>query len=530
MNLGNRNNQASFTQTPSVNTPRSVFDRSFAIKDTFNFDYLTPLYVDEILPGDTVNLNLKSFIRLPPQVVPVLDNMYIDYFFFFVPTRLIWDNWEKFNGAQDNPGDFTDYLVPVIGNIPGNIPYDGMLDHMGLPAGQPFGGDDINALPLRAYNLIWNQWFRDQDLQASIPVPKGAGPDNLGDYILRKRSKKPDYFTTARPTPQKGPAMVIPFNNPSQMAVASNGESILVRANNPTPEAVLAKNSSDIIYTGGIAINEPIRFGTETGLTVPYTSAYQGTINELRQAIALQSLLELDMRGGTRYIEVLKAHWNVTSPDFRLQRAEFLSSGTTMINQHPIAQTSSSDATSPQGNLAAFSTSSANGQIGFSKSFTEHGYIIGLVQARGEVTYQQGLNRMWTRKTRWDFFWPKLQDLGEQAVLRKEIFYTGDDEENETVFGYQERYADYKYRPSEIRGQFRSSHPESLDVWHLAEYYAPGSPPQLNSSFIQQDTPIERVLVVPDPAYPQLLADYWLSIKHARVMFTHSIPGHMGRL
>lgn len=250
------------------------------------------------------------------------------------------------------------------------------------------------------------------------------------------------------------------------------------------------------------------------------------TVNQFRQAVAIQSMLELDMRSGTRYIEVIKAHWNVINPDFRLQRTEFLSSGTTIINQHPVVQTSETGET-PQANLAAFSTAAANGQIGFTKSFTEHGYVIGLVQARGENTYQQGISKLWTRSTKLDFFWPKLQDIGEQAVLLKELWYSGNPAVDNMAFGYQERNADYKYRPSEIRGQFRSTFPQSLDKWHLAQYYA--SQPALNSTFIQQDTPIERSLVLTEN-YPHLLADYWFDFKHTRVMFTHSIPGHIGRI
>lgn len=528
MSLGNRHNQASFTQNPSVNMPRSTFNRSHAVKDTFDFDFLTPLYVEEVLPGDTIKLNVKSFIRLATQVVPVLDTMYVDYFFFFCPTRLVWDNFQKFMGEQDNPGDSTDFLVPTVQNLPGNIPFGSIYDHFGIPAGQPFGNNEINSLPFRAYNRIYNEWFRDQDLVNSLPVPKGNGPDAPVNFQLVKRAKKPDYFTTARPTPQKGPALLVPVNKPLTMPIASNGNPPLFQGatgGSGTMQRTSAGSTVSLNNFAAISDSTPLRFGSETGLVGVTTNISGGTINELRQAIALQSMLELNMRSGTRYIEVVKAHWNVINPDFRLQRTEFLSSGTTIINQHPVVQTSETGET-PQANLAAFSTAASTGQIGFTKSFTEHGYVIGIVQARGENTYQQGMNKMWRRQTRYDFFWPKLQDIGEQAVLNSEIYYTGTIQDN-AVFGYQERYAEYKYRPSEIRGQFRSSYAQSLDVWHLAPYYT--VLPALNEAFIAQNTPIERSLVLTEDA-PHLLADYWFDQTHSRVMHTHSIPGHMGRL
>lgn len=528
MNLGNRYNQASFTQNPTVNMPRSTFNRSHAVKDTFDFDWLTPLYVEEVLPGDTIRLNVKSFIRLATQVVPVLDTMYVDYFFFFCPTRLVWDNFQKFMGEQDNPGDSTDFIVPTIANIAGNIPYGGLLDHFGLPAGRPFPNNKINVLPLRAYNRIWNEWFRDQDINASIPVPKNNGPDDPANYVLRKRAKKPDYFTTGRPLPQKGPALLVPFNKPANLPIATNGNVIKWKGSGVTEHELhnngTAPTAANIYATpGGLA--NGLRFGSETGLVGITTGISGGTINELRQAIQLQSMLELDSRSGTRYIEVVKAHWNVTNPDFRLQRTEFLSSGTTIINQHPVVQTSET-ATTPQANLAAFSTAASNGQIGFSKSFTEHGYVIGLIQARGEVTYQQGLNRMWTRSTKYDFFWPKLQDIGEQPIYMQELYMQSNNQDN-LVFAYQERNAEYKYRPSEVRGQFRSSYPQALDVWHLAQQFS--SLPTLSPGFIASDTPIERSLVLTEDA-PHLLADYWFDQIHSRVMHTHSIPAHIGRL
>jgi hypothetical protein len=532
--MGNRHSQHSFAQVPTANIGRSAFNRSFATKDTFDFDELTPIMIDEVLPGDTLNLNVKTFARLATQTVPVLDNMYIDYFFFFVPNRLVWDNWEKFNGAQDDPGDSIDFTVPTITINDGNGWQVGSIyDKLGIPTDV----DDltINALPLRAYNLIYNEWFRDQNLIDSITVNKDDGPDASTDYVLKKRGKRHDYFTSCLPWPQKGDAVELPLGTNVPVVPSGDSPQFRVGSGSTTDRSFYADAVNDVLV-GGAAVGTPdnLYFGPQTGLRADLSEATAATINLFRQAMMVQSLLELDARGGTRYVEIIKAHFNVVSPDFRLQRPEFLSGGTSKIVQHPIPQTSETGTTA-QANLASYSTSANMGNsIGFSKSFTEHGYIIGLAAARADLTYQQGLNKMWSRSTRYDFFWPKLQQLGEQAVLNKEIYAQGSTvdtgstgtPDDERVFGYQERYAEYRYKPSEIKGQFRSTYSSSLDVWHLAEEFS--SAPALNETFINSNTPIERSLAVTS-GYPHILFDAWFQYKAVRPMMTYGVPATLGR-
>ena len=564
-----------FSDAPAMYMKRTKFDRSHVYKTTFNSGKLIPVFVDEVLPGDTTRMSVNYFARLATPIKPIMDNIYLDWFFFFVPNRLVWEHWQNFCFEQEDPDDSTDYVIPTISST-GNSAnaYIGSLwDFFGLPVNTSGDLSGISALPFRGVYLIWNEWFRDENLQKSVKIQKGdanevlnsarsaeqpswvfkSGTNIVPGLACPPRGKRHDYFTSALPWTQKGPGVSVGLAGTASIVDPSPGTGYLLHSTDNQLAAVsayggeasssggrrIALGSGSISFTrhgdshfsviGGFAGNtdSSITMSSQAASTYLGNDSYVDldtssifTINSLRTAFQMQKFYERLARGGSRYTEVLRSFFGVVSPDARLQRPEFLGSFTKMVNVNPIAQTSATDDTSPQGNLSAYGVTAAKFH-GFTKSFVEHGYIFGFVCARADLTYQQGINKMWLRSTVYDFYWPTFAHLGEQAIELREIYAQGSKDDT-TVFGYQERYAEYRYKPSQITGKFRSSVTGgTLDKWHLSQFFK--NAPTLNEEFIVENPPIERIIAV--PSEPEFLLDIGFRYTTVRPMPMFGTPG-----
>lgn len=539
----NRNTESHFALNPTrIDMSRSTFDRSHSLKTSFNAGDLVPFYVDEVLPGDTFSVRTSKVVRMPSLVTPIMDNIYLDTYYFFVPNRIVWEHWRELNGENTKSAWIpqTQYEVPQITSPVGTGWAIGTLaDYMGIPTGVP--GLSVNALPFRAYSLICNEWFRDENLTDPLVTPiddSTVAGVNTGNFITDvakgglpfKVSKYHDYFTSCLPAPQKGPDVTIPVL----------GDTPVVAKSLSVPDDVLDNYSLHFQPTSSTGMergaNLSVGPSTATGSAGPISTTYPGpdnlwavnssatvaTINQLRMAFQIQKMYERDARGGTRYIEILKSHFGVTSPDARLQRPEYLGGNRVPININQIVQQSQTTEQSPQGTPVGLSLTSDT-HYDFKKSFVEHGFVIGVMCARYDHTYQQGLERFWSRRDRFDYYWPVFANLGEQAVKNKEIYAQGTPVDDE-VFGYQEAWADYRYKPNRVTGEMRSASPQTLDSWHLGDYYE--TLPSLSDAWIREDSAnIDRVIAVTSAITHQFFADIYISCRSTRPMPMYSIPG-----
>lgn len=541
-----RNAEQHFTQVPHAEIRRSSFKRPFSLLTTLNEGDLVPIYIDEVLPADTFRIDLNSLVRMSTPLYPVMDNCDIDYYMFFVPARLLWEHFENLMGQNDSSfwAENVEYTTPVTTAPAGGWANGTIADYFGIPTGVE--NLKVNSLPFRAYAKIWNEWFRDENLQQPVTMSKTdatTAGSNAGNKLTDaeagglplKVAKHKDYFTSCLPSPQKGEAVQLPLNGNAYIKYASgtqNKEYYKLKDSNEKNKYGLYLSDYNNYQNGSVriqaALGEPFinikddKTRDDIYLAADLGSVTATTINELRNAIAVQHILERDARTGTRYKEYLKGAWGVTSPDARLDRSEYIGGCRVPININQVVQTSSTNETSPQGNTGAYSMTT-NSQHMCTYSATEHGFVIGLACVRVQHSYQYGLRRMWTRSTRFSYYDPMLANLGEQAVLNQEIYAQGNDKDEE-VFGYQEAWADYKYRTNEVTCEMRSNFAQTLDAWHYADKYT--SLPTLSDTWIKEGKEnIDRTIAVQSANSHQFICNFYFDQTWTRAMPVYNIPG-----